>query len=245
MEFSMAFPSTREGAFLQAVADVAYCNPFLPERIACERAALGSDFVTSEAFWNMRGNDPDTPHVNPLKIAARVAPLLEALRTRLADGVVTTEPVRTLYEDAVLFLLFYRYADPFYNVIVRAPESKPTPCRFYAEFLRDWAYYFEVPGCTFPTQQEAAHLFACFFQVRRAFHHIFRYIVGGSQAAARLRAAVWQSIFTHDMRRYRRFLYACIGDFTTLIMGPSGTGKELVARAIGLSRYVPFNPKGT
>jgi transcriptional regulator with PAS, ATPase and Fis domain len=57
-----------------------------------------------------------------------------------------------------------------------------------------------------------------------------------------LRAAVWQSIFTHDMRRYRRVLYNRMGDFTTLIMGPSGTGKELVARAIGLSRYVPFDP---
>jgi len=34
-----------------------------------------------------------------------------------------------------------------------------------------------------------------------------------------------------------------MGDFTTLISGPSGTGKELVARAIGLSRYVPFDPK--
>jgi transcriptional regulator with GAF, ATPase, and Fis domain len=31
-------------------------------------------------------------------------------------------------------------------------------------------------------------------------------------------------------------------EIPTLVTGPSGTGKELVARAIGLSRYVPFNP---
>jgi transcriptional regulator with PAS, ATPase and Fis domain len=43
------------------------------------------------------------------------------------------------------------------------------------------------------------------------------------------------------MRRYRRILYNRMGDFTTLIAGPSGTGKELVARAIGLSRYIPFD----
>ena len=40
---------------------------------------------------------------------------------------------------------------------------------------------------------------------------------------------MWQSIFTHDMRRYRRTLYARMGDFATLITGPSGTGKELAA----------------
>jgi transcriptional regulator with GAF, ATPase, and Fis domain len=56
-------------------------------------------------------------------------------------------------------------------------------------------------------------------------------------------AAAWQSIFTHNMQRYRKNLYERMGDITTLIIGPSGTGKELVARAIGLSRYVPFDPK--
>src|SRR5262249_10255024 len=85
--------------------------------------------------------------------------------------------------------------------------------------------------------------FACFRQIQRAFDQIFRDIIGGSLAAARLRAAVWQSIFTHDMRRYRRTLYQRMGDFATLITGPSGTGKELAARAIAQSRYVGFDSK--
>lgn len=37
--------------------------------------------------------------------------------------------------------------------------------------------------------------------------------------AARLRGAVWQSIFTHDMRRYRRSLYRRMGAITTLVHG--------------------------
>jgi transcriptional regulator with GAF, ATPase, and Fis domain len=34
-----------------------------------------------------------------------------------------------------------------------------------------------------------------------------------------------------------------MGDITTLVVGESGTGKELVACAIALSRYVPFDPR--
>jgi len=82
---------------------------------------------------------------------------------------------------------------------------------------------------------------ACFFQIRRAFAHIFDSIVGGSLPAAQLRAAVWQSLFTHDIRLCRRSLYNRMGDFTILISGPPGTGNELVARAIGLSRFIPFD----
>jgi DNA-binding NtrC family response regulator len=92
-----------------------------------------------------------------------------------------------------------------------------------------------------PSDYDPAHIFAGFFQVRRAFHHIFDFIVGQSIPTARLRAAVWQSIFTHDLRRYRRSLYSRMNEIATLITGPSGTGKELVACAVGLSRYVPFD----
>ena len=56
-----------------------------------------------------------------------------------------------------------------------------------------------------------------------------------------LRARVWNSIFTHDMRRYLRSLFNRMENVFTLITGPSGSGKELLAQAIGLSRFVPFN----
>lgn len=85
------------------------------------------------------------------------------------------------------------------------------------------------------------HTFACYYQIVRAFHHIFEQIIGNSRPAARLRAAGWQSVFTHDMRRYNRTLFSRMSEFATLITGPSGTGKELVARSVAMSRYVPFD----
>jgi transcriptional regulator with AAA-type ATPase domain len=80
-----------------------------------------------------------------------------------------------------------------------------------------------------------------FVKFERAFTHIFDRIIGGSMPAARLRAAVWDSIFTRDLRRYIRVLHEKMADVPTLIMGPSGSGTELVARAIGMSGFVPFD----
>ncbi|MFQ5847403.1 MAG: sigma 54-interacting transcriptional regulator [Candidatus Methylomirabilales bacterium] len=241
----MAFLSANERGFLRAVAHLGYCNPFLPERIQYEREALGSDFREAEPVWSMRVDDPSTPHVNAQKIVERVEKLVRGARGRLGGGSRPTEEDLVLYEDAVLFLVYHSYRDRLEAAIVRALDRKPGRGQvgFFQDFQRDWERYLHIPGVSLPSQHDPSHLFACFFQIRRAFHHIFSYIIGSSMAAARLRAAVWQSIFTHDMRRYRDAFYARMGDITTLITGPTGTGKELVARAIALSRYIPFDPK--
>src|SRR2546428_4127048 len=105
----MAFLTTSERGFLRAVAALGYCNPFLPERIEYERAALGPDFRESKPVWSMRVDDPDTPSVNAVKITERVEELLRRLRERLVKGATVAELDSVLYEDAVLFLLFHRY----------------------------------------------------------------------------------------------------------------------------------------
>jgi len=51
------------------------------------------------------------------------------------------------------------------------------------------------------------------------------------------------SISTVAVSGEARTLYERLGDVTTLVSGESGTGKELVARAIGLARYIPFEEK--
>lgn len=45
------------------------------------------------------------------------------------------------------------------------------------------------------------------------------------------------------MMSYQQWMFDTVGRFPTLVLGPSGSGKELVARALGLARFIPFNPR--
>lgn len=240
----MAFLTPAERGFLQAVSKVSYCNPFLPEGIEYERQALGPEFEAGKGVRSFQVDEPERP-INRVKISDRLESLLPALRDRLASGSTASATDLQLYEDAALFVLFYRHVQAVKAVIVAALERRRESglARVYDACRRDWIYFSQIPGVRLPMDLAPAHVFACVFQVERGFHNIFANIIGESMAAARLRAAVWQSIFTHDLRRYITTLYASMRDVTTLITGPSGTGKELVARAVGLSGYIPFDEK--
>ena len=258
----MAFMTQSERAFARAISELALCNPFLPERIEAERRALGARFVPTGPVWHTR---PVPLDVNPnvARLAERAATLADKLRERLAAG-ADPGPDRALYEDLVTYLLYHRVEPALYKLVTGEGASTGR-LGFYPQFAREVRRYLDfralgAPGSATPivaaagsTSRSAAaapppapldapHLLAFFFQIRRAFHFTIENILGGSLPAARLRAAVWQAIFTRDMHRYRRGLHQRMHDITTLIVGPTGTGKELVAQAIGLSRYIPVDP---
>lgn len=224
---------------LDAVSRLAYANPFLPERVELERAALGEEFVEGEPVWSYRAEQPG-PRENVWRLYRKLEPLLEEQRRKLGEGRAPAARDLTLYEDAVLYYLYTRHYASFFAASEKKDAGR---WRFYANFAADWKHYFAIDGVRFPSGHEPLHTFACFRQIQRAFDIIFRDIIGGSMPAARLRASIWQSIFTHDMRRYRRTLYTRMGEFATLVTGPSGTGKELVARAIAESRYAAFDDR--
>jgi Sigma-54 interaction domain len=233
-----------ERKVVEAIAALTDSNPFLPQRVELERRALGRAFVEGKAVWHAEAN-LDVVQPNVSRLGELVEGLAPRLRDRLAAGARATETDLLLYEAVARYFLFQRYDAEWWALITRGEAGERTTVRVpgFAKFAADVADFLGIPGVSFPLDTGAAHLFAWGFQVRRAFHHTFRQIFGGSMPAARLRAAVWQSIFTHDGRRYRRSLYGRMGDVTTLITGESGTGKELVARAIGGSRYIPFDAK--
>jgi DNA-binding NtrC family response regulator len=223
-------------AFAGALSRTTYCNPFLPERITHERAALGGEFVEADCDWNAHAASGGQ-HANIDRLRDRAGALARAARDRMSAGCRPGEQDLRMYEDVALFFLYHQYYDRLCALVDHAGSR----VGFYRAFAADAARFLEIPGVRLPGGEAPAHLFAIFFQIRRAFGQIFHHIVGSSPAACRLRATAWESIFTHDLRRYRRSLFDRMGEITTLITGPSGSGKELVARAIGLSRYVPFN----
>jgi DNA-binding NtrC family response regulator len=199
-----------------------------------ERAALGRDFIAGSDVWSASVTEPEAIPPNLLRLRARLAPVVEKVRARIAANADAHPDELAIYEDSAQYLVYERYYPDF---------GAPKPdWRFYDRFAADWDHFFFRDSRRFESAPHAAHMFACLRQVQHAFRHIFYSIIGNSMPAATLRASVWQSVFTHDLRRYGRALFRKMSDFPTLITGASGTGKELVARAIANSRYVAFDP---
>src|SRR5262249_28920953 len=162
--YMAGFLTPQERAFLQTVSKLAYCNPFLPERVALEREALGAEFVEGEPVWSLPVDEPERPRANAWKLVARVEKLCDALQQDLPERVLARDADLLLYEDAVLHLLFHRYYARFFAASFGARVSDADRWRFYETFLGDWRRFLEIDGVQFPTRYEPAHTFACFRQ---------------------------------------------------------------------------------
>jgi len=223
-----------------AIGSLVYGNPFLPERIEAERAVLGRSHVAAKGVWSRDVTREANP--NLAAIAERAEALAAKTRERITMRTLSgrDDGDLALYEDVVVYVLYDRYSERLADLAVRDGDAQRVA--FFDAFAADARHFLEPAGLL-PAPKELAHLFALFYQVRRAFLHIFTHLVGASLPAAQLRAHVWWSVFSRDLRRYRWSLFERMGDITTLIVGPTGTGKELVARAIALSRYIPFDER--
>lgn len=170
-----------------------------------------------------------------LRVQARVHPSSAKRAAAITDAELRS------YEDLILAATVFRFLGDT-EVILEAGDGtqRIKSYKAFAENCRQWTAPLSQVR---PFFHDPAHMFAVYFQLRRSFQLIHQLVQGNSRPAQQLRGAIWNSIFPREQRLYGALLFDRMHEVTTLILGPSGTGKELVATAIGLSRYVPFDAK--
>ncbi|MCZ6674587.1 MAG: sigma-54 factor interaction domain-containing protein, partial [Verrucomicrobia bacterium] len=219
---------------------IIYCNPFLEERQHLNRKVLGKDFESAKVeIDNSLAQNPNAGRLNQ-----RCESLLAKGRTIISK---LRNPERHrqfyLYEHLVYFFLYHRLAlsmDKYILNCIQKPD-KNVPWDSFTDLQNDYDHYLFIGNRNLEAVYSKTELASFLFQIYRAFYHTQSALIGKSDAMTQLRARVWNSIFTHDMKRYLRSLFLRMENVFTLITGPSGSGKELVARAIGFSRFIPFD----
>ena len=232
----MALFNATQRKFAESLDRLVHENPFSSDRLQLEKRALGSEFQGSHDAWSA-GPGHLNPNIEPL--LKKVSKLVEQSAARWGEA---NDKEAELFASLMRFKLYYEHEEEHHALSVQARQGRlrKTPNRGYTSFRQSYESVLGEQSARAGLIAPPAHLWALSFQLRRAFAEIFRGIVGTSTPARRLRAQIWESVFTHDMRRYERSLFARMHEINTLIVGPSGTGKEVVARSIGLSRYIPF-----
>lgn len=163
---------------------------------------------------------------------------------KVAGACLGVEGRRTLSEPdyesafrAYLFALFHRYVPAMSALIAAEEESEsPVPAPFALEILGT------LEARSVP-RERAERLVALLFQTQRAFMLLSRELRGPSPSMRALRASLWNAVFTHDVTRYEAALWDRMEDFSTLLLGETGTGKGAAAAAIGRAGIARFDRK--
>lgn len=218
--------TARERDFFNLVFQAGITNPFSDERTEID-SKIGGLFPEV--------SQPDRIEKTINEVQHRISSLE---KKRLADISLFTGDDRRLVRAAVLFEFFYKFRRKFDQLIQDQIKAGDSPVRvgFSGEaFTLMLGRGFSVP--------DVQRYFALCYQLRRGFYFIKRSLVGRSDAMKRLRRNLWQNVFTHNLDLYNHYLWNRLEDFSTLILGETGTGKGTAAMAIGRSGFIPFNER--
>jgi len=211
--------------FFRHVYQAGLASPFSDERVTIEERIAGSS-VTSPRKRIERAI---------LKVRKRLA-LLE--RDGKIDYTHYGADDGFLVKSGILFDFFYTYRERFDQLIQDQIQAGDTPIKvaFAAEalsFLRQRGF----------SEADSLRYFALSYQLRRAYYFIYRTLVGRSAGMKKLRQDLWTNVFTHNIDLYDRYLWNRMEDFSTLLLGETGTGKGTAAMAIGRSGFIPFDER--
>lgn len=217
-------PSERD--FFKTVAQAAFTNPFSQTRVDLDRIIAGTSAVMS---WE----------VLVMEATARIGEKLAKLKKNCRDDLKCYgSDDRELLRTAFLFDIYHRYRLIFDEFILKqlAAGDTPIPVPFAREILAQIA----ALGLD---AAECQRYLAIFYQTRRAFYFIETALVGLSPSMHALRLQLWNNIFTCNINWYEKHLWDRMEDFSTLLLGETGTGKGAAAAAIGRSGFIPFDAR--
>lgn len=216
--------SGEDREFFRLVAEAAFSNPFSDERAETDLKIIGQA-ACRDGGERVR------------KVMKTVADRVARLEAQgFGDTRRLAGEERELVRTALLFDGFHRLIEPFDQLILdqlaAGDEPLPAPCAPAARDLMTRRGF---------SAEEFGRYFAMFYQLRRAYYFIHRGLVGRSPCMKLLRKRLWTNVFTDDIRWYEKFLWDRMEDFSTLLLGETGTGKGAAAAAIGRSGYIPFS----
>ena len=214
---------TEERDFFNLLAEVIFSNPFSFDKAQLDKT-LGRN-TTQES--------------NKHHYIALVPVVEEKLQQLELAGISQTTDLsgkdRELLEYAYLFQLYHQYVDEFDQHIQEqsVQGEKPVKLKLANALIRKM----QQRGFS---DADIARYIALFYQIRRAYYFIDESLVGDAACMQNLRHALWNNVFTTDMRIYANHLWNRMEDFSTLILGETGSGKGSAAAAIGRSGLIPF-----
>jgi len=212
--------------FFEDLAALIFSNPF-SVTVAQIEATLGETLVTGS-------------YDEHNKYAVLLPKLREYLLKLNAQGIRQIQQVhqndRQALTYAYLFDIYHEYLDDIDKLIVHQFEAglDLVNVPFATRLLEQLQHVGLEPDV-------ADRYFALFYQIRRAFYFIARNLVGDSPCMIQLRHALWNNVFTSDVRLYEEHLWKRMEDFSTLLLGATGSGKGSAAAAIGRSGLIPFD----
>jgi len=207
------------------VEEAAFGNPFAPER-----EQLLRKFAGMKEGISLKPKDLSIPVVEEI---------IQKLHLNgTADFRLYKDNDKRLVRIALLYDSFYRFINDFDELI--KSQIKAGDVSVTVQFAQDVVDLLQNRGFK---HNEAVRYLAFFYQLRRAFYFIDKTLVGHSQPMRKLRSHLWADIFTQDPRWYENFLWNRMEDFSTFLVGETGTGKGTAAAALGRSGFIPYLEK--
>ncbi|NNF45822.1 MAG: sigma-54-dependent Fis family transcriptional regulator [Desulfofustis sp.] len=214
-----------EREYFRILTEFAFRNPFEKKSLVLAYRLAEGEFPAGEQLRSQVFG----------KISQKIAQVTDHGRYNWKDF---SGEDRNLVRNALLHDSYDRCYSQFDDLILKQitkEQSGPT-VPFAGETLR----MLRQRGFS---EEDSRRYFSFFYQLRRARYFINDGLIGQSKSMETLRSHLWRSLFTSFPTLYEKVLWNRMEDFSTFLVGETGTGKGTAAAAIGRSGFIPFEEK--